>query len=75
MTKTQVLKDSKNYLISVHDTLRRTFRNASTEESVFINNVLEGIEADVKQLEALEEMLPIWKATKNKKNLESITEE
>ena len=74
MRKERALEDSKNYLISVHDTLRKTFRNAPPEEQVFINVVLEGIEKDVKQLEMLEEMLEIWKISKDKK-LEMINEE
>lgn len=74
MRKEQVLEDSKNYLISVHDTLRRAFRNSSGAEQVFINSSLEEIEKAVKQLEMLEEMLPIWKKTKDKK-LEMTTEE
>lgn len=74
MRKERVLEDSKNYLISVHDTLRKAFRNASPEESIFINNVLEGIVKDVKQLEMLEEMMQVWKIKKDKK-LEMIPEE
>jgi hypothetical protein len=75
MRKERILEDSKNYLISVHDTLRRAFRNAPQEEQVFITNVLEGIEKDVKQLEALEDMMEVWKSNKKNKNLETVEEE
>jgi hypothetical protein len=74
MTKERVLEDSKNYLISVHDTLRRAFRNAPPQEQIFITATLEGIEKDVKQIEMLEEMLDVWKAAKDKK-IEMINEE
>jgi len=74
MRKERALSESKNYLISVHDTLRKVFRDAAPEEQVFITAALEGIEKDVKQLEMLEDMMKVWKATKGK-NLETITEE
>jgi hypothetical protein len=74
MKKEKVLEDSKNYLISVHDSLRRSFRSYSPEEQVFINEVLEGIEKDVKQLEVLEEMMELQKSKKDKK-VEMIEEE
>jgi hypothetical protein len=73
MGKEQVLRDSKNYLISVHDTLLKAFRNAPGEEKVFIDNVLKDIEKDVEQLELLEDMMRVWKITKKKK-LEMIEE-
>jgi len=74
MRKERALEDSKNYLISVHDALRTAFRNATPAEQVFLTNVLEGIEKDVKQLEALKEMMEVWKIKKDKK-LEMTTEE
>lgn len=75
MNKERTLQEAKNYLISVHDTLRRGFRNAPPEEQVFITNILEGLEKDVNQIEALEEMMEVWKIGKKHKNLESIIEE
>jgi hypothetical protein len=74
MRKERVLEDSKNYLISVHGTLRTAFRSTTPAEQVFITNILEGIEKDVKQLEMLKEMMEVWKTTKSKK-LEMIIEE
>lgn len=67
MSKLQTLEDSKNYLISVHDTLRRAFRNADPAEKVFIDSVLSGIEKDVKQLEMLVDMIEVWNKKKSKK--------
>lgn len=67
MRKDRIVEESKNYLISVHDTLRRTFRTASPEEQVFITAVLDGIEKDTKQLEMLQEMMEVWSKTKSKK--------
>ena len=74
MRKERALEDSKNYLILVHDTLRRAFRNASPSEHVFITAILEGIEKDVKQIEMLNEMMEVWKIKKDKK-LEMTNEE
>jgi hypothetical protein len=74
MTKERIINESKNYLISVHDTLRRAFRNATFEEKVFIDSVLESLEQDVKQLEILEETMEVSKGKKDKK-LEMINEE
>ena len=73
MKKERVINESKNYLIFVHDTLRRTFINAEPSEKIFIDTVLEGIEKDVKHLEMLEEMLKVCKSKKDKK-LELIEE-
>ena len=74
MRKEQILEDSKNYLISVHDTLLRAFRAASFEERVFIDSVLESLKQDVEQLETLKEMLST-KSIKDKKKLEMLNEE
>ena len=71
MRKDRILSESKNYLISVHDILRKTFRNAPSQETVFIASVLEGIEKDVKQLEALEEMMTIWNLKEKHKIMET----
>lgn len=57
MRKDQILAESKKYLISIHDTLRRTFRFSDSPEKEFVFKILDGIENDVKQLETLSEFL------------------
>jgi hypothetical protein len=74
MTKERVIKESKEYLQYAHETLRKAFKNAPGAEGVFIDAALKDIEKSVNQLEALNEMMKVWKITKGK-NLESITEE
>jgi hypothetical protein len=74
MTKERIIKYSKDYLTHTHETLRKAFSNAPGEEKVFIESVLKGLEKDVEQLELLEEMIHVWKITKNKK-MEMIEEE
>jgi hypothetical protein len=73
MNRERVLRESKDYLIDIHDTLQRSFRSVPGEEQVFIAGVLENIKSGVKQLEMLQEMIKIWKITKDKKEI--ITEE
>jgi hypothetical protein len=73
MRKDKLLQESKNYLIAAHDNLRRAFIHAPTEETVFINSVLDGIEVSVKQLEMLEELKKLWN-TKEKNKIETIEE-
>ena len=74
MTKDKAVIESKNYLISVHDALRRAFSNASPNERTAIDNILKGIEKEVGQLETLEEVMKVQKKLKETK-LEMTKEE
>lgn len=67
MTKDKAVTESKNYLISVHDALRRAFSNALPTERAVIDNILRGIEKEVEQLETLEEVMKVQKKLKEKK--------
>jgi hypothetical protein len=75
MSKEYTLKNAKHALIDVYDMLQRAFKSAQPEEQIFIEATLDSIEKSVNQLEALEEMLPIWKATKDKNQDIEIIEE
>lgn len=75
MNKERVIKESKDHLEYVHESLRRAFNQGSESEKVFIDEVIKNIETDVKQLEMLEDMMKVWKINKGKKNLESTIED
>jgi hypothetical protein len=68
MNKERAIREAKDHLEYTHETLRRAFNNSAPGEKPFIDEVLTSIEIDVKQLEALEEMMKVWKKTKNAKS-------
>jgi hypothetical protein len=75
MTKERTLKEVKEYLQYVHETLRKGFRSTPAKESIFINSILDNIEKNVNQLEMLAEAIKIQNVLKDKRNQESTIEE